>query len=70
MELRELKIILELVEAVREVIGYDTDLMLECYMGWNLDYSKRIIPKLLKFEPRWLEEPVIADDIKWLCRIK
>ena len=54
---------LELVEAVREVIGYNTDLMLECYMGWNLDYSKRIIPKLLKFEPRWLEEPVIADDI-------
>ncbi len=54
---------LELVEAVREVIGYNTDLMLECYMGWNLDYSKMMIPKLLKFEPRWLEEPVIADDI-------
>ncbi len=54
---------IELVEAVREVIGDDTDLMLECYMGWNLDYSKRIIPKLVKFNPRWLEEPVIADDI-------
>jgi len=53
----------ELVEAVREVIGDDTDLMLECYMGWNLDYSKRMIPKLVKFNPRWLEEPVIADDI-------
>ncbi len=54
---------LELVEAVREVIGYNTDLMLECYMGWNLDYSKRMIPKLVKYNPRWLEEPVIADDI-------
>ena len=54
---------LELAEAVREVIGYDTDLMMECYMGWNLDYSKRMIPKLVKFNPRWLEEPVIADDI-------
>jgi len=32
-------------------------------MGWNVDYAKRIIPKLQKFEPRWLEEPVIADDI-------
>ena len=53
----------ELVEAVREVIGDNTDLMLECYMGWNLDYSKRMIPKLVKFNPRWLEEPVIADDI-------
>ena len=54
---------IELVEAVREVIGDDTDLMLECYMGWNLDYSKRMIPNLVKFNPRWLEEPVIADDI-------
>ena len=51
------------VEAVREVIGYNRDLMLECYMGWNLEYTKRILPKLEKFEPRWLEEPVIADDM-------
>ncbi len=51
------------VEALREVIGYDRDLMLEAYMGWNLDYARRMIPKLEKFEPRWLEEPVIADDI-------
>ena len=55
---------LKRVEAVREVIGYDTDLMLEAYMGWNLDYTKRMIPKLEKYEPRWLEEPVIADDVR------
>ncbi len=54
---------LKRVEAVREVIGYERDLMLECYMGWNLNYAKLMIPKLLEFQPRWLEEPVIADDI-------
>lgn len=54
---------LKSVAAVREVIGDDTDLMLECYMGWNLEYAKRILPKLEKYAPRWLEEPVIADDI-------
>ncbi|MEP6876595.1 MAG: L-rhamnonate dehydratase, partial [Burkholderiales bacterium] len=54
---------LKSVEAVREVIGYDNDLMLECYMGWNLEYAKRMLPKLEKYQPRWLEEPVIADDI-------
>jgi L-alanine-DL-glutamate epimerase-like enolase superfamily enzyme len=46
------------------VLGYDVDLMLESYMGWNLDYTKRMLPKLAKYEPRWLEEPVIADDIE------
>ena len=54
---------LKRVAAVREVIGYESDLMIDCYMGWNLDYTKRMIPKLLKYEPRWLEEPVIADDL-------
>ena len=54
---------LDRVAAVREVIGEDTDLMLECYMGWNLDYAKRMLPLLAPFYPRWLEEPVIADDI-------
>lgn len=55
---------LKRVEALREVIGYENDLMLECYMGWNLDYAKRMLPKLAKYEPRWLEEPVIADDVE------
>jgi L-alanine-DL-glutamate epimerase-like enolase superfamily enzyme len=54
---------LDAVAAVREVIGYDVDLMLECYMGWTLEYAKRIIPRLEGFEPRWIEEPVIPDDI-------
>ena len=54
---------LKRVAAVREVIGYDHDLMVEAYMGWNLDYTRRIIPKLVEYEPRWLEEPVIADDL-------
>ncbi|WP_136068696.1 L-rhamnonate dehydratase [Modicisalibacter radicis] len=51
------------VAAVREVIGEDIDLMADCYMGWNLDYARRMLPKLEPFSLRWLEEPVIADDI-------
>lgn len=54
---------LKAVEAIREVIGYENDLMLECYMGWTLEYAKRMLPRLEKFQPRWVEEPVIADDI-------
>lgn len=54
---------LDSVAAVREVIGEDVDLMLECYMGWNVEYAKRILPRLERYQPRWLEEPVIADDI-------
>ena len=63
-EKRRLFVLPQLVQALREVIGWDRDLMLEAYMGWNLDYAKRMLPKLAPFEPRWLEEPVIADDVE------
>ena len=35
--------------------------------GWTteagIQLAKRVLPKLEKFQPRWLEEPVLADDI-------
>jgi L-alanine-DL-glutamate epimerase-like enolase superfamily enzyme len=54
---------LELLRSLREVIGEDVDLMAECYMGWDLDYAKRMIPLLEPYNLRWLEEPLIPDDI-------
>ncbi|MBW4028742.1 MAG: L-rhamnonate dehydratase [Acidobacteria bacterium] len=53
-----------LVRAVREVIGDDIDLMADAYMGWTLDYAKRMLPLLEPLHLRWLEEPVIADDTR------
>ena len=54
---------LELVRTVRDAIGYEIDLMADAYMGWTLDYARRIIPLLEPYRLRWLEEPVIPDDI-------
>jgi L-alanine-DL-glutamate epimerase-like enolase superfamily enzyme len=54
---------LELVKTVRDVIGYEIDLMADAYMGWTLDYARRMLPLLAPFRLRWLEEPVIPDDI-------
>ena len=54
---------LELVRTVREVIGNEIDLMSDAYMGWTLDYARRMVPLLEPFNLRWLEEPLIPDDI-------
>ncbi|HXE11068.1 MAG TPA: L-rhamnonate dehydratase [Bryobacteraceae bacterium] len=54
---------MELVKTVRDVIGYEIDLMADAYMGWTLDYARRMLPLLAPFRLRWLEEPVIPDDI-------
>jgi L-rhamnonate dehydratase len=53
----------ELVRTIREVVGDEVDIMADAYMGWNLDYARRMLPLLERFNLRWLEEPVIPDDI-------
>ncbi len=61
---------LELVRTVREAVGNDIDVMADAYMGWTLDYAKRMLPLLEPFHLRWLEEPVIPDDIQGYAELK
>src|SRR6202522_4518403 len=61
---------LDLVRTVRQSIGDGVDLMADAYMGWTLDYAKRMLPLLEPFHLRWLEEPVIPDDIQGYAELK
>ncbi len=61
---------LDLVRTVREVIGDGIDLMADAYMGWTLDYAKRMLPLLEPFHLRWLEEAVIPDDTRGYAELK
>jgi len=61
---------LELVRTVRETVGNDVDVMADAYMGWTLDYARRMLPLLEPFQLRWLEEPVIPDDIHGYAELK
>ena len=60
----------DLVRAVRETVGDSIDVMADAYMGWTLDYAKRMLPLLEPFHLRWLEEPVIPDDIRGYAELK
>ena len=60
----------ELVRTVREAVGDGVDVMADAYMGWTLDYAKRMLPMLQPFHLRWLEEPVIPDDIRGYAELK
>ena len=61
---------LALVRTVREAVGDGIDVMADAYMGWTLDYAKRMLPLLEPFHLRWLEEPVIPDDIHGYAELK
>ena len=60
----------ELVRTVRDVVGDGIDVMADAYMGWTLDYAKRMLPLLEPFQLRWLEEPVIPDDTRGYKELK
>jgi L-rhamnonate dehydratase len=61
---------LALVRTVREAVGEGIDVMADAYMGWTLEYAKRMLPLLEPFRLRWLEEPVIPDDILGYAELK
>jgi L-rhamnonate dehydratase len=61
---------LDLVRTVRACVGDDIDLMADAYMGWTLDYAKRMLPLLELFHLRWIEEPVIPDDIHGYAELR
>jgi L-alanine-DL-glutamate epimerase-like enolase superfamily enzyme len=59
-----------LVRTVRDAVGDGVDIMADAYMGWTLDYAKRMLPLLEPLNLRWLEEPVIPDDIQGYAELK
>ncbi|HXT76405.1 MAG TPA: L-rhamnonate dehydratase [Candidatus Eisenbacteria bacterium] len=60
----------ELVRTAREAVGDGVDVMADAYMGWTLDYAKRMLPLLEPFHLRWLEEPIIPDDIHGYAELR
>ena len=60
----------DLVRTVRETVGDSVEIMADCFMGWTVDYAKRMLPRLAPFGLHWLEEPLIADDIRGYAELR
>lgn len=61
---------LDLVRTVRETVGDGVDIMADAYMGWSLDYAKRMMRLLEPFNLRWLEEAIIPDDVHGYAELR
>ena len=61
---------IELIKTVRSVVGDNIDLMADVYMGWTFEYAKRMMRLIDNENLRWLEEPVIADDIDGYAELR
>lgn len=60
----------DLVRTTREAVGDNVDIMADAYMGWNVEYAKRMLRMLTPYNLRWVEEPVISDDLNGYAELK
>ena len=61
---------LTLVREIRDAVGDDVDIMLDCWMSWDVPYTIKMATLLEEYEPRWLEEPVMPDKIESYAEIR
>jgi L-rhamnonate dehydratase len=52
-----------LIRTVREAVGPNVEIMVDCFMGWDATYAIRMLERIAEYRPRWLEEPVPPDRI-------
>ena len=60
---------LERVAAMRDHLGPDFALMADANMRWRVDEAIRAARALTRYNPVWLEEPTIPDDVSGHARI-
>lgn len=53
---------LEMVHEMRETVGADFWLMLDCWMALDVSYATRLARGAAEFGLKWIEEPLIPDD--------
>jgi L-alanine-DL-glutamate epimerase-like enolase superfamily enzyme len=61
---------IDLVKTTREAVGDSVDIMADCYMGWNMEYARRMLRLLEPLNMRWVEEPVISDDLTGYAELR
>jgi galactonate dehydratase len=58
-----------LVEAVRDAVGPDVDLLVEMHGRFSPAVALRLARQLERFEPEWIEEPVPPENLKALALV-
>lgn len=58
------------VRAVREAIGDDIDLLIDCHFRFDARTAIRVIPELEAYDPYWIEAPVSERDLEGWATVR
>ena len=59
------------VRDMRKALGDDIGIMIDVNQGWGVEETIKVSKEIEKYNPEWLEEPVMADDFegyKEICK--
>ncbi len=60
----------DIIRRAREAAGPDRDVMLDAFMGWDVDYTLRMVEALAPYRVRWFEDPLSPADVGAYVRLK
>jgi L-rhamnonate dehydratase len=53
-----------LVAAARETVGEAVEIMLDCYMAFDVEYTVRLAERLRPYRLKWIEEYLLPEDLE------
>jgi L-alanine-DL-glutamate epimerase-like enolase superfamily enzyme len=67
---KEMSHVIDLIHTVREAIGFDADLAIDCHGQFDLPSAITLCKAVEDLRLMWLEEPVPAENIEALAQVK
>ncbi len=58
------------VAKARETIGDQAELMLDCYMAFDVEYTVRLAERLRPYRLKWIEEYLIPEDLQGHAEVR
>lgn len=53
----------ELIARTRELVGPDVEIMLDCWLAFDVDYAVRLAERLRPYNLRWIEDCLMPDQL-------
>lgn len=47
-----------LVEKLRRELGDDMELMIDCYLSWDIEFTTRVVERIREYDVKWVEDPL------------
>ncbi len=67
---KEMTHIIRLIEGIREALGYETDLAIDCHGQFDLPSAITLARAVEPLRLMWLEEPVPAENVNALAQVR